>query len=160
MQRWERLVPNKKVGFFFKMFFSLKNVQKLQIFGCNMFTINIFRWEKAVDLEDIFTRQLAQSFVWTQVGILTFFCDKWCFCKGSGVGGNDAIQNHELSTQLQRQNMLIYANAIWTSGDTVARGLSARRCTQGAPEQRLRMTYHAPSTWYLINVNMMNIHRK
>ena len=43
-----------------------------------------------MDLEDIFTRQLAQSFAWTQVGILIFFCDKWCFCNGSGVGGNDA----------------------------------------------------------------------
>merc|ERR1712079_341242 len=32
------------------------------------------------------------------------------------------------------------------TGDTAARGLSARRCTQGASEQRLRMTYHAPST--------------
>ena len=31
------------------------------------------------------------------------------------------------------------------TGDTATRGLTVRRCTHGAPEQRLRMTYHAPS---------------
>ena len=87
------------------MFFAKKCPKKVQIFGYDKFSKNIIRWEEAV--EDIFTRQSAQSFVWTQVGILIFFCGKWCFGNGSGCGGNDAIQNHELSSPLQRQNMQV-----------------------------------------------------
>ena len=34
------------------------------------------------------------------------------------------------------------------TGDAASRGLTVRRCTEGAPEQRLRMTYHAPSRWF------------
>ena len=105
MQRWERLVPNKKVGFFQNVF-RQKSVKKMQIFDCNKFAIYIIRWEKSVGLEDIFTRQLVQSFVWTQVELFVFLCNKlitrWWFCTGSGGFGNDAKSKYA--------NLHIYMN--------------------------------------------------